>query len=208
MLKINICYTQTHNSLKWAPPKPTAIAKSCFYITAWRMCTNMRAFTCLLDAGMVYSAVSWRWQILYTTFHNVVNIAKKKKEEKKIRRSKIELDEQIDRLDKRAARMCEGKGRLEMRGLSTFSCISPNSRHTRQESHCLSLSLYLFLSFFFVLLSQPDRWQNVERWIKEKRCREMEGKQIVVQNGCVNFSKLLYVSICICIHGCPYCMNT
>lgn len=58
--------------------------------------------------------------------------------------------------------------RLEMRGLSTFSCIGPNSPHAGQESRCgslslslsrsLSLSFSLFLSLSLsVLLSLPDR---------------------------------------------------
>lgn len=68
----------------------------------------------------------------------------------------------------------ERKGeRLEMRGLSTFSCINPNSLHASQDSLCLSPSFPLFLCPSSSLCQTDDRmWREGLRRRDAGRWRE------------------------------------
>lgn len=98
----------------------------------------------------------------------------------------------------------ERRERLEMRGLSTSSCITPNSLHASQESCCLSFFFPLFHSpALSVFLSLPDRWQNVERGIREERWKD---NRFLDSMGVLTFGDVL-VSVHACMHCCAYYMS-
>lgn len=84
------------------------------------------------------------------------------------------IDREREREREKGVETGERKGdRLEMRGLSTFSCISPNSLHASQDSLCLPPSFSLFLCPSSSLCQTDDRmWREGLRRRDAGRWRE------------------------------------
>lgn len=122
-------------------------------------------------------------------------------------KSEVESDEQTDKLGERGGggrRDGREKGEQFRDERALHILLYQSKQPAHQPRVSLSASVSLLPShplFFTVLLSLPDTWQHVERGIKKKRCREMEGKQILGQHACVNVWRWSLCS-CVRLHAC------
>lgn len=141
---------------------------------------------------VVYSVGAWRWQICG-------NHSKWGAEWVRLSQMNRLIDRESER--RRGGSRDGREKRGEIRDERALHILLYQSKQPACQPR-LSLSVSLFPSLSLsILLSLPDRWQNVERGIKEKRCREMEGKQILGQHGCVNFWRWFLCSF-VCMDVC------
>lgn len=108
----------------------------------------------------------------------------------------------MNRLIERMNEVEEGIERLEMRGLSTFFCISPNSLPASQEPHCWSLSL-LFLCTSSSSFCQTDDRMCREGLRRRDRGRRRENR--FLDSMCAETSEESFCAcVCVCMHGWRY----